>query len=114
MPASIVSGQVASGGASATSVNATLPAGTTAGNTVFVVFGTNQRTMATTAGFVIDSPTSTANARVQVFRRSNVPAGEMSWTFTTGVALAEAWVAFEVEGLDASTPLDVVVSAVSA
>lgn len=110
---SLVPGQVATGGFNATSGNATLPSGTTAGNTVLVAFATYTRSMATTAGFVIDSAASAATTRIQLFRRSNVPAAETSWAFTTGVANACAWVAVEIEGMDPTTPLDVSVAAVT-
>lgn len=85
--------------------NITLPAGTTAGNTVIVtiasVGGTN-----TFTGFTKDSPNASGNAKAEIWRKSNVGAGESSWAITQSVATANAWAAFKIAGLDADAPKD--------
>lgn len=98
--------QVNSGGFDAGSGSATLAA-TTAGNTVLLAVTCHAQTVATPSGFVRDSPVPTQTNRLHLFRRSNVPAEETSWTLTPAASAPVAWIAMEVQGLDVSFPLDV-------
>ncbi|HYN95404.1 MAG TPA: hypothetical protein VES42_16270 [Pilimelia sp.] len=84
----------------------TLPSGTTAGNTILIFVGTEAVTANTPTGFKSDGPTNTSsNARAYVFRRSNVPAGETSWTLNLSGSGHAAWRVVEVEGLMPAQPL---------
>jgi len=98
--------QVNSGGFDAGSGSATLAA-TTAGNTVLIAVTCHGQTVATPSGFVRDTPAPADTNRLHLFRRSNVPAGETSWTLTPGASAPVAWIAMEVAVLDASFPLDI-------
>lgn len=81
-----------------TSGSATLPAGTTAGNTV-LIFLVADAPMAATDGFFEDAFWST-NVVLLAFRRSDVPADESSWTLSTqGSSARLAWIAYEVQNL---------------
>lgn len=99
--------QVNSGGFNAASGSATLPVGTTAGNTVLVLLFTHGPTVTPLSGFAFDrSAFVFNNQRLEIYRRSNVPADETSWTITLSASAKCAWVACEVESLDLLTPLN--------
>jgi hypothetical protein len=108
--------QAASGSFTTQNGTVTLPAGTTAGNTVIIVAATHAShggTVTTPSGFVSDSPAGvTGNTRPYVFRRSNVPADETSWAVSTSSATGPMvrWTCYEVQGLDATAPVDVVLA----
>jgi hypothetical protein len=98
-----------SGSFTSTSGSATLPAGTDAGTTVLLfvtTFGTG--TVTTPTGFVLDNSGVNAgispNARIYIFRRSNVPAGESSWTITVSVSQLTTWAVREYTDLDPNDP----------
>jgi len=100
-----------SGGSSAAAATIvpTLPVGTTAGNTLLVVL--NGFTFSSTApsGFVLDLEIQRdlgASQRIQFWRKSNIGAGETSWTFTPTTSDNSAWYVAEVEGVDPYGPLD--------
>src|SRR3954454_1198831 len=84
VPATIV--QSNAGGFNATSGAATLPTGTTAGNTLILVVGIDGNLSTTPpTGFTPASgegPTPVVQ-KAYFFRKSNVGAGETSWTLTT-------------------------------
>lgn len=86
--------------ASGTSHVVSLPSGTTAGNTVMVFFSANLAPAL--AAFAVVKTSGTLTAEVY----SEVGAGETSWTFTTGGAVATAWYAVELSNIDAVEPLD--------
>lgn len=82
----------------------TLPSGTTVGNTVIIgatIVGAGS-TITTPTGFVKDTNTT----KHYIFRRSNVPAGETSWTLTANLASRWACWAMEIANLDLDDPLD--------
>jgi hypothetical protein len=84
-----------------TSIAVSLPAGTTAGNTVIVFIHSN---VALTAPS--DVTVATTNTfSPSVFYKSNVGAGETSWTFTQASADA-AWVAVEMSNIDPVEPYE--------
>ena len=112
MPIILVAGQLASGSFNAASGSATLPVGTTAGNTVILTVDTNSASGITLpTGFVKDTPTVVGAQKLSIYRRSNVPAGETSWTISVGVTAPVAWEVREYEGIDPDFPVDVVPSA---
>lgn len=108
-----------SGGVSvgASSVAVTLPAGTTAGNTLIAVINTGGVLGALTlpSGWVQDPPSFAHNSTEGfLFARkppSAVTAGETSWTFTGSGTLAWAWYVAEVSNLDPAGPVDASASA---
>lgn len=109
MPATIL--QSNAGGFNGTSGNATLPAGTTAGTTLILVVGTASTSVSPNppTGFTPvngEGPTPAAN-RAFVFRKSNVAAGETSWTVAITSAQLVTWSVMEVDGLDLTNPKDV-------
>jgi enamine deaminase RidA (YjgF/YER057c/UK114 family) len=108
---SVVEGQQASGTHTGTgSSSATLPAGTTAGNTVFIIFGHGSTTFTAPAGFTPDKASAGGSAQLRVYRKTAVDA-ESSWSFSNATtSTAVQWWAFEVEGLDNSAPIDAVPS----
>jgi hypothetical protein len=68
--------------------------------------------MATLAGWTLVQNTAAHN--FNVYRRSDVPGGETSWTFTTSASTTTAaWWIMEVEDLDLDDPLDVSASTTS-
>jgi hypothetical protein len=111
MPINLVEGQLASGAFNSTSGPATLPAGTTAGNTVILICDTNASggfTLPT--GFTLVSPTfAGVSNKLAVYRKANVGAGETSYTVTVGggATAPVAWEIREYEGIDAGFPEDV-------
>lgn len=108
MPATIV--QSNAGSFNATSGNATLGAGTTAGNTLLLIVGVagnlspNPPTGFTPASG--EGPTPVSN-KAYFYRKSNVSAGETSWAIGTLSAQMISWVVMEVDGLDLTAPKDV-------
>jgi hypothetical protein len=98
-----------SGSFNAASGAATLPTATTAGTTVLIVVGTNILVSSVT-GHVNDAPSQAGTARAYVYRRSNNPGGETSWTVTLSSAGLCRWTVYEVDGLDPDAPLDVVLA----
>ena len=110
--ADIVQQQTGSGVTTSTVIS--LPAATTAGNTVIVVYALAQGITANVmTNFVRDNVVGAGNAKVELQRKSNVGA-ETSWTLTTASANAVAWAAFEFQGLDLDSPKDVTPSAMGA
>jgi hypothetical protein len=86
-----------------TSCVVSLPAGTAAGNTVLVFLSSGQDSTAP-SGFVLDK---TVGIYLRAYRKSEVTAGETSWTFTTLSNSLFSWYAVELSGVDAVEPLDV-------
>lgn len=91
----------------ATSVNVSLPSGTTAGNTVVVVIGCTTGAITAPAGFVAGK----SQNEVNLFYKSEVAAGEgvsgsTHWTFTTIGSVTYAWVADEWTNIDSVEPVD--------
>jgi hypothetical protein len=90
------------GTVNSTAVTMTLASGTTAGNTVLIcvmTFGSGQPT-ATIDGFVRDHGSTVHTAKAYILRKSNVAAGETSWSLTGfGSAQPTVWFALEVQGL---------------
>jgi hypothetical protein len=82
---------------------------TTAGNTV-VIFVKSTGSLTPPAGFVLDKQNAVGGL-LSVYRRSDVAAGETSWTFTTGVAGHATWYVAELSGVDLVDPLDTSASA---
>ena len=109
MPIQLVEGQDASGEFVGPTGSATLPAGTTAGNTVILVVDVNMSgTITTPSGFTQDSPsTAAATNKLSVYRRSGVPASETSWPITVSTSSPVAWRVREYEGIDPDFPVDV-------
>lgn len=89
------------------STDATLPVGTTAGNTVLLIVSADA-TVATPSGFVLDRSQVNNNGHY-VFRRAAAGAGETSWTITPSSSASVAWAVLELSALTAS-PLDGVAS----
>jgi hypothetical protein len=75
---------------------------TTAGNTVVVVLSTDVGPAAP-AGFVLDKQ---VGIYLSVYRKSEVAAGETSWTFTTVGTTLSSWYVAELSGVDPVEPLD--------
>jgi hypothetical protein len=95
-----------SGSFTGASGTASLPTGTTAGSTVLICVGSTSATVSST-GFTDDSGTQGSNTRTYVLRKSNVGAGETSWTLTASVNTMTRWTAYEVAGLDPDAAVDV-------
>lgn len=94
--------------AAASSFVVTLPSGTTAGNTVVIGIALvgGGTAITTPTGFVKDVSLS-AGCPHYVFRRSNVPAAETSWTLSmTSLTARAAWWVMEIAGLDLDDPVD--------
>lgn len=86
--------------------NATLPAATTAGNTVILVISQSNN-IVTPVGFVADK-TSTFVAPVSgIYRKSNVGA-ESSWAIAPSSSALVSWTVLEIEGLDPDNPVDTI------
>jgi hypothetical protein len=118
MPVSVV--QSNAGGFNSTTGSATLPSGTTAGTTLLLIVGLgsgstnlspNPPTGFTPAGG--EGPVFASDPKVLFYRKSNVAAGETSWTIAMGVAGLICWSVLEVDGLDLTTPKDVGVASAS-
>jgi hypothetical protein len=75
---------------------------TTAGNTVIVLL-TSGTGVTPPAGFVQDK---LVGVNLYVFRKSEVAAGETSWTFTTGGNDKFTWYVAELSGVDPVEPLE--------
>ena len=104
-----------SGSGTTTSFDATLGAGTTAGNTLILVLGAGGSiSVNTPAGFTRASPTSAGNAQVHQHRKSNVAGGETAWTITTLSAGPVSWRIYEIQGLDPDSPVDATPTATNA
>lgn len=89
--------------ATGTTGSPTLPAGTTAGSTVVVVFSTTTGLTPPT-GFVSDASPNT----ISLYSKSDVTAGETTWSFG---ASTPPWYAVELSNVDLVSPLDASVSA---
>lgn len=90
-------------------IDATLPAATTAGAGRWVILVVaSDATVNTPAGFSLDR-SQVNNAGHYHFRKAAAN-GETSWTVTPTSAAATAWYVAEVNELDASAPLDQVTS----
>ena len=112
MPVTVL--QSNAGGFNATSGNATLGSGTTAGTTLLLIVGTASSFPSTNppTGFTPangDGPVPATTNKVMLFRKT-ATAGETSWAITVASAQLVCWSVLEVDGLDASTPKDVTVS----
>jgi hypothetical protein len=97
------------------SLVATLPSGTTDGNTVVVILTHASSSGATTmpAGFVLSKGTGGVGG-VFVYHKPEVGGGETSWTFTIGAGVAShTWYAAEVSNVDPVDPVDVSASSSS-
>lgn len=89
--------------AASTSLVASLPA-TTAGNTVVVILaGTAVLPSGVPTGFA----TGVFTGPVAVYYKSDVGAGETSWTFTFGGVETCSWYAAEMSNVDSVEPVDV-------
>lgn len=88
------------------SVNATLPSGTTSGNTLILIVNCDA-TVNTPSGFTLDRQ-SVANCGLYIYRKATSN-GETSWTVTPTSAASTVWYVAEISGLTAS-PLDRVAS----
>lgn len=98
-----------SGSFDAGSGSATLPVGTIAGNTLVLAITTGNNVAITTpSGFVRDSPAPGAAQQIGIYRRSNVPAAETSWTITLASTAQCAWAVYELEGIDLTIPVEAV------
>jgi hypothetical protein len=95
-----------SGTFTGTSGSATLGSGTQAGNTVIlVVYSIGSGTLTTPTGFVLDHTASNNTThKIAVFRRSNVPAGETSWTVAVSASQLTFWAVREYSGIDLNSP----------
>lgn len=93
------SGTVATAG---TSCVVSLPAGTTAGNTLVVFLSSSQDPTAP-AGFALDK---SVGVFLRAYRKSEVAADETSWTFTTASNSVFSWYVAEVSNVDPVEPLD--------
>jgi hypothetical protein len=117
VPITLVEGQKSSGEFNASSGAATLPGPTAAGNTVLLWVDTNNSGgIVTPSGFVQDSPTfASSTNKLALYRRSNVPADETSWTITLPASAVApvAWEVREYEGIDPDFPVDVKPSALN-
>lgn len=104
---------ITSGGVNATSAVTSLGSATTAGNTLLVFATTYGTTGITTpSGYTRDTGVPSGNAKVYVFRKSNIGASETLPTLATGASTQKtSWFALEVlsgaEGLDLTAPLDI-------
>jgi len=91
---------------SAGTFDVTLPAGTTDGNTVLVFVASTSATGVTApAGFTTDKTMSVGGF---FFRKSEVPAGETTWTFTvsSGTTRLHSWYVEENSDIDPVEPLE--------
>jgi hypothetical protein len=98
-----------SGGFNATSGNATLANGTTAGSTVLLAVAWGGVGPTVPSGFVrVTASTQGGSTTVpsQLYARSNVPAGETSWAITASSTVPVAWWVAEVQNLDPAALLD--------
>jgi len=102
--------------AASADVSPSLPSGTTAGNTLLVIINTDELssgiTPPTTAWTKDTPPTFDHNSFTGFYfaHRSNVPAGETSWTFTPSSGTRQwAWYVAEISGLDPAQPVDAAV-----
>lgn len=92
--------QSATGTFNATSGTATLPGGTTDGNTVWLCVMTFGTSAPLVTGFTRDHGGAVSSAKSYVLRQSNVTAGTSSWSITGfGSAQPTVWFAFEIQGL---------------
>lgn len=82
---------------SSTDVVATLPSGTTAGSAVIVVITATGGLPLAATGF----SSGGAATFIAVFYKTDVGAGETSWTFTATLAEVRVWYCVEVSGIDA-------------
>lgn len=98
--------QRSSGSFSGTTGNATLPAATTAGNTIILVMNANVNPNNPTGFTLIVS--SVFTALKGGFWYKNTAGGETSWTITPASTCIVTWAVYEVAGLDQSNPVDVV------
>jgi hypothetical protein len=92
-----------------TSGNATLPAATTAGNTL-VLFLAQSGGLVTPAGFIARRVLSIGTLVGGIYTKSNVGV-ESSWAIAPSTSQVCVWAIIEMENLDLDNPLDVVVSA---
>jgi hypothetical protein len=80
-----------------------LPSGTTAGNTLLVFIGV-QSGLTPPTGFIVDK---NVGGLLYAYRKSEVAAGETSWTFTAlSGAVPWTWYVAEMFGVDPVEPLD--------
>jgi hypothetical protein len=86
-----------------TTGNATLPA-TTAGNTILMVISSHLQPAGAPTGFTLDNVIGTG--RLVFCHKSNVGAGETSWTIGPITSQRIAWWVAEVANLDLSSPVD--------
>jgi hypothetical protein len=93
-------------GTATTSLATSLPGGTTAGNTVVIVFVCNQGSGGITpaSGFTLAKGTGASG--ITVWYKSEVAAGETSWTFTTAISSQYSWYAVEMSNVDPVDPVD--------
>jgi hypothetical protein len=82
--------------AATAAVVASLPAGTTAGNTVIVFLGAHATGVTAPSGFVGVHSLGTP----AYYYKSAVSAAETSWTFTQNTAQDATWVALELSNID--------------
>lgn len=109
MPWSVAGGgtQVNSGLFLGTSGSASLPAATTAGNTVLLVIGHGTAVFTAPTGFTRDGAASGGGAAaLQAIYRKTAVDGETSWSFSLSQSAMCEWWAVEVEGLDNTAPVD--------
>jgi hypothetical protein len=86
-----------------TSVVVSLPSGTTAGNTVIAFFAVTGSTTINSGGM----PSGFALAvGGMCFYKSDVPAGETSWTFTQTAATDCSWIVVEMSSVDLVEPYE--------
>jgi hypothetical protein len=93
-----------------TSCVVSVPSGTTDGNTVLIVLKSSMGPTAP-AGFAEDKA---VGSFLRVYRKSEVAAGETSWTFTTASNSLFDWYVAEVSGIGLVEPLDASASTVAA
>jgi len=102
--------QVNSGGFNAASGPVTLPSATQAGNTVILfvfIHNATNNAIGTPTGFQLVAGISVANAQVLgAYRRSDVPAGESSWTLSLSLPQPCSWVIYELTDIDVNVPTD--------
>jgi hypothetical protein len=97
-----------SGSFTGTPGTASLPTPTTAGSTLLVCAASTATV--TSTGFTDDSGTQTGSARAFLLRKSNVAAGETSWTLSAQAGTVTRWTVYELAGLDPDAPVDVKLS----
>jgi hypothetical protein len=92
--------QTQTGNFNATAGNATLPSGTTDGNTVIIAVMVAGAFSPTIAGFTRSHGSSIGNARVYILQKANTVAAETTWAIGgVGTASPVVWVAMEVQNL---------------